>query len=87
MKFKLSKIFVWILSILVFIALFIYTAFKVSPWPSVLLIRYGFQRGGQAANEKIARYVPPGIVSIIDLPYDASDSKGAVDLYQPASTG
>lgn len=82
-KSKLFRTLVWISSVIVFIVIAAYVAFKVSPWPSVLLIRYAFHKQGSAANEKLARYVPQGVTSKLDLQYDDSYGKMTLDLYFP----
>jgi acetyl esterase/lipase len=82
-KSRLFRIFVWVLSVIIFLAILIYVAFRVSPWPSVLLIRRSFTKEGASANEKLAKYVPDGIASKLDFQYDSSYSKAKLDLYYP----
>lgn len=82
-KPKLVKRLAWVFSVILFIVIVVYTAFKVSPWPSVLIIRYSFNKGGTKANEELAKYVPGGIGSRLDVQYDSSSSDTVFDLYYP----
>jgi acetyl esterase/lipase len=60
-------------------------AFKVSPWPSALVIRSVFERGGAQTNAALAVHVPAGIESREGLQYDPDDPAAMFDLHRPAA--
>src|SRR6218665_184722 len=70
---------------LVAIVLLIMLAFKISPWPSTLLIRYAFEKGAAKANDGLAKYVPDGIASILNQQYDSKDKDAFLDVYYPST--
>lgn len=57
---------------------------KLSPWPSALLIRQAFDRDAIAANDRLAARVPPGLRETLDLPYLKGDVDATLDLFLPA---
>lgn len=61
----------------------VFTAFKVSPWPSVLLIRHAFDKGALAASDALARHVPPTVAEVLDQQYDASGPDAFLNVYMP----
>lgn len=61
-----------------------YIAFQVSPWPSVLLIRYAFNRGGVKSSAKLEKHVPAGVSARLNEHYDANDMDASFDVYYPA---
>jgi acetyl esterase/lipase len=67
------------------IAIGVYLAFQVSPWPSVMLIRYAFHKGGTAAADSIASLVPKGISIQRDLSYASGDADAMFDVFSPAN--
>lgn len=79
------KALVWIFSIILFLILVTYTAFKVSPMPSVLLIRKAFKDGGTKTNEALAKHVPDGITENLNLKYDDKFEETLLDVYYPVS--
>lgn len=66
--------------------LFILFAFKVSPWPSALLIRYVFEKEAERTNLALEKHVPQGILEILDLQYDIEDKDAKLDIYYPNNT-
>ncbi len=60
-----------------------YAAFAISPWPSVLLIRYAFHKDTVARNEALARHVPEGIVAATDVAYGPGADE-RLDIFHPA---
>lgn len=80
-KRKLLRISVRIVCVVVIIVLGVYVAFQVSPWPSVLLVRYSFKSEGGSMNESVAKYVPHGIASTSNIPYEHRDGGETLDLY------
>lgn len=59
-------------------------AFWLSPWPSALLIRWAFDRGGAVASAALLPHVPDGIVSDWGLRYDDTDPDALLDVHRPA---
>jgi len=70
---------------LVAIATLAFLAFKLTPWPSALLIRYTFDKESLTVNNKLAKHVPPGITSLTDLQYDETDKDAKLDVYYPSA--
>ncbi len=66
---------------LVFLFLLTFLAFKFSPWPSALLIRYAFEKEAKKTNDALSKYVPGGISQIPDQQYDLKDSDAFLDVY------
>ncbi len=62
----------------------VYAAFQLSPWPSVLLIRYAFDQGAAEAAAAVAPHVPQGISARLGLSYAAGDHDALFDVFAPA---
>lgn len=62
-----------------------WAAFQLSPWPSVWLIRWAFDRGSAQASAALAAHVPMGIEQQSGLVYDPADPDALLDLFVPAS--
>ena len=60
-------------------------ALQLSPWPSALLIRWGFDAGGWRSNALLASRVPAGISAQLDETYDPHDPDARLDVYYPAA--
>jgi len=76
----------WILlATLVIVSGAAFIAFKTSPWPSALIIRWAFERGGHATNAALANQVPQGINAQFDLRYDPNDPDALLDIYRPSA--
>ena len=80
---KEKKIISRILIGIVILIILVFTAFKVSPWPSVLLIRNAFDKEAIRVNEELQKHVPNGISEHLDLQYDSSDEDSKLDLFYP----
>jgi acetyl esterase/lipase len=65
----------------------VYIAFQISPWPSALLLRHAFNKGGVAMAQALEKHVPPGVTALTDQHYDPADSDAYLDVFAPASTG
>jgi|GEM_PF-5526958 len=48
------------------LAFLAYFAFKISPWPSVLVIRSAFNKDGVKANKKLEKFVPVGVIAFLN---------------------
>ena len=59
-------------------------ASRVSPWPSVLLIRALFDAGARKADAALAAHAPAGVTELRDEPYLKGDPDARLDVYRPA---
>lgn len=82
-KTGLKRIFTIAGTGIALIAVLIFLAFKFTPWPSALLIRYAFTKGAKAANEALLKYVPKGVTVVSDQQYAANDKDAFLDVYYP----
>lgn len=80
----LRRLILFAASALVIAGVVVYAAFRLSPWPSVLLIRHAFHKNGAAAAESIAQLVPKGLAAQHDLAYAPSDQDAVFDVFAPA---
>ncbi|MEW2378626.1 alpha/beta hydrolase [Micromonospora sp. NPDC047812] len=62
-------------------------AFRLSPWPAVLLIRRAPGRSGREIEQTLAPLVPDGIEQILDERYDLDDPDGFLDVFTPLAAG
>jgi acetyl esterase/lipase len=67
------------------LALAAWLAFRLSPWPSVLLVRHAFDQGSAQASAALEKHVPAGLREWRDLRYDPDDPDAWLDLYAPAN--
>lgn len=79
----LFKVVMWVVGSVVVLLLTVYITFQVSPWPSAMLIRSSFNKGGVKMNEDMAQFVPSGITSKKDIQYDPSGDDTFLDIYYP----
>lgn len=82
---RMKRILVRTVLALVVLIFLVFLAFKVSPWPSSLLIRYAFEKGAKEANEGLAKYVPAGVAEILNQQYDGKDKDAFLDVYYPST--
>lgn len=59
----------------------VWLAFQVSPWPSSLLIRDGFDRNSAKVAKALQKYVPSGITQVEDQQYRPNDNDARVDIF------
>ena len=71
---------------LVFFFLICFAAFKFSPWPSALLIRYAFNSEAVKTNKALENHVPSNVKSIVNQQYDVSDKNAFLDVYIASDT-
>lgn len=79
----------WVIRIgfaLLTIALLIWIAFQVSPWPSALLIRDEFTKNSIAVKKEQAKYVPSNITQVQNQQYKAGDGDAYIDVFYPNNT-
>lgn len=59
----------------------LYLGFKLSPWPSAMLIRLLFDYGGNYANSALEAHVPSGIEKVENIIYDVENKATVLDIY------
>ena len=64
-------------------AVSVVAAFRVSPWPAVRLIRLAFDAGAARTSAALARHVPPGVESRLDIIYQPGDPQAMLDIHYP----
>lgn len=74
---------VGLLLVLVTLAVATWAAFRLSPWPSVLLIRWTFDRGAAETSAALQKHLPAGISERRGLAYDPRDPEALLDVYYP----
>lgn len=78
--------FIWSLSIFVGLILLLVIAFKVSPWPSVLLVRMTFDKSDRKTLQALQKYTPTEPISVISNQQYAPNNRHAfLDVYMPQS--
>ena len=65
----MKRVLLWTLGLLAVLAVALFLAFRLSPWPTVMVIQYAFGKGDAASEARLAKHVPPGIVTRTDIPY------------------
>lgn len=55
----------------------------LSPWPSALIIRRAFTKGGWATNDALASLVPDGVTSVLNIAYRPGDDDALLDIHRP----
>lgn len=64
------------------VAILGFVAMQVSPWPAALVYRFVMNRGGEGLNAALERHVPPGVLAVLDEPYEAGV---ALDVFFPGA--
>jgi acetyl esterase/lipase len=82
----MKRFFLWLAGVLLAGILIAGLAATFSPWPAVAVITYAFAKGDAASNAALAKHVPAGIVSQLDVAYGASKDE-VFDLYRPQGAG
>lgn len=80
---------IWMRRIALFLLLAIlagWAAFRFSPRPSALLVRWAFDRASEQTNARLAAHVPAGVAERLDLRYAEGDPDALLDLYLPEAT-
>jgi acetyl esterase/lipase len=81
LSFKMKKFIKRALILFVAIAVIAFLAFKLSPYPSVWIIRYAFNKEAVRVNEELEKYVPAKIETIGNVQYDKADPDAYLDAY------
>jgi acetyl esterase/lipase len=63
-----------------------FAASSFTPWPRALRLREEFDADGERTGQQLAAYVPPGVASVLDQPYDPDDASVRLDVFRPAAT-
>ena len=79
------KIAVAILIVVPLVPLAMLVAFRVSPWPSALLIRRAFERDVLSVSQALEKHVPPALSAQLDERYDAVDPDALLDVFYPSA--
>jgi acetyl esterase len=79
----IRKLFLLSVVILVLCGSAIYAAFKLSPWPSVLLIRHAFDKGAEVAANSVIPHIPKNVSEQIGLSYAPGERDTNFDLFAP----
>lgn len=83
---RIARALGWFLLTIVLLFSAALLATRVSPWPDVWLLRHvSLVLGDQGAKAAaaLARHVPPGIESQLDVSYDRDDADGRMDVFSP----
>lgn len=84
--FYLHKLFLWPAGIVVGLIIIVFLAFKVSPWPSAMLIRHIFTSNDETVLNALQKHTPPTPITVIANQKYKSDNKNAfLDVYTPTS--
>lgn len=83
----MKRILLWTLGTLAVLAVALFLAFRLSPWPTVMVIQYAFGKGDAASEARLVKHVPPGIVTRTDIPYGAGPSETFDLNLPPGATG
>ena len=63
---------------------FSFLAFRLSPWPSALIIRYSFNKTAVNTNSELLKHVPQGVSEMLNIQYDIKDADSKLDIYYPS---
>jgi len=80
----LRKLVLFVVCAVVILGVSTYAAFQLSPWPSVLLIRHSFDKGGAEAAASISHLVPKDVSVQRGQSYAPGDPDAMFDVFAPA---
>lgn len=80
----LRKFVLFVVCAVVILGVSTCAAFQLSPWPSVLLIRYSFDKGGAEAAASISHLVPKDVSVQRGHSYAPGDPDAMFDVFAPA---
>lgn len=81
----MRKVLLSAIGIVAVFAIGVYAAFQLSPWPSVLLIRYAFHVDGTKTIAALEKHVPADVSANLDVRYLPDDPQALMDIYFPSS--
>lgn len=79
----LRRLLIGLVGALIVLAVTGFAAFQLSPWPAAVVIRYFFDRGGDAAAAALQKHVPDGIAEKLDVSY-GPDAANRLDVFYPS---
>ncbi|MGH7682073.1 MAG: alpha/beta hydrolase [Candidatus Eiseniibacteriota bacterium] len=74
----------WILTAVVLLVALVTLAFKVSPWPSALIIRHAFNTDAAAKAKALRKHVPGGVAERLNQHYALHDRDARLDVFFPS---
>jgi acetyl esterase len=77
MNRKLKRAFIFIITA----AAILFLAFRLSPYPSVWIIRYAFNKEAIKVNKALEKFIPENIESISHVHYDEEDKDAFLDAW------
>lgn len=78
--------FLWPVGSIVGLALFIYIAFQVSPWPGIVLVRLTFDKGSAKTHAGLEKHTPSTPIAIThNQQYIQGNKHAMLDVYTPQS--
>lgn len=77
----MKKILIRTLIVIVTLGCLIFLSFKLSPYPSVWIIRNEFNKEAIKVNKELQKFVPDNIETISNLHYDENDNDAFFDAY------
>lgn len=79
----MRRILKWLAGTLLGLALAVFAAYQLSPWPGALLIRMTFDKPTIETAAALEKHVPNGIAVRPNIPYDPTGADGYLDLFRP----
>jgi acetyl esterase len=76
----------WIFGVVFALALLVWIAFQVSPWPNSLLIRDAFDKNSAKVAQALQQYVPSNVTEVEDTQYRPNDKDARFDTFYPNDT-
>lgn len=84
--FYRQKIFIWPVGVIVGLAVLIWLAFVLSPWPSALLIRHVFTSNSQETLAALRKHTPTTPITVTkNQQYQADNKNAYLDVYTPTT--
>jgi len=80
---RIKRVTITFLSIVIGLIILSYLSFRLSPWPSALLIRSAFNKDAVKTNKALEKYVPKNVHSVLNVSYNSDDSDALLDVYYP----
>lgn len=74
-----------VLGVLASMALVLWLAFTLSPWPGAMLVRVTFKQGGEAMRQGLVPFERDDVHVLTDEVYLPGDPDALMDVYMPAS--
>ena len=85
--FYQKKPFLWTVGIILGICIALLLAFKLSPWPGALVIRYVFAKDDTKSTQALEKHASAADVTVLsDQNYRSGDNDAMLDVYLPRST-